>query len=229
MTSYQPRELTPRLLRTLRHWPIIVLSGLRQVGKSTLLQREQPLVEGRAYRTLDDFATLAAARANPEALLAEAVILDEVQHCPELLLALKGCVDQDRRTGRSRRWAGRQQKRQRHDSIPRSDPHADCPHPRWSAARAAGLSHQPAGAGRTPGGRVRPDSRLDQRLRTRIRRHPQGQPENPRLSILTHRLEKKRDSKTALIRVFLTTDKFRKAPRTARMYSCVLLCGWLKI
>lgn len=100
MTSYQPRELTPRLLRALRHLPIIVLSGLRQVGKSTLLQREQPLVEGRAYRTLDDFATLAAARANPEALLAEAVILDEVQRCPELLLALKGCVDQDRRPGR---------------------------------------------------------------------------------------------------------------------------------
>ena len=100
MTSYQPRELTPRLLRALRHLPIIVLSGLRQVGKSTLLQREQPLVEGRAYRTLDDFATLAAARANPEALLAEAVILDEVQRCPELLLALQGCVDQDRRPGR---------------------------------------------------------------------------------------------------------------------------------
>ena len=99
MTSYQPRELTPRLLRALRHLPIIVLSGLRQVGKSTLLQREQPLVEGHAYRTLDDFATLAAARANPEALLAEAVILDEVQRCPELLLALKGCVDRDRRPG----------------------------------------------------------------------------------------------------------------------------------
>lgn len=100
MTDYQPREITPRLLRALRHLPIIVLSGLRQVGKSTLLQHEQPLVEGRAYRTLDDFATLAAARANPEALLAEAVILDEVQRCPELLLALKGCVDQDRRPGR---------------------------------------------------------------------------------------------------------------------------------
>ena len=100
MTDYQPREIMPRLLRALRHLPIVVLSGLRQVGKSTLLQREQPLVEGHAYRTLDDFATLAAARANPEALLAEAVILDEVQRCPELLLALKGCVDRDRRPGR---------------------------------------------------------------------------------------------------------------------------------
>lgn len=100
MTDYQPREITPRLLRALRHLPIIVLSGLRQVGKSTLLQREQALGEGRVYRTLDDFATLAAARTNPEALLTEATILDEVQRCPELLLALKRSVDEGRRPGR---------------------------------------------------------------------------------------------------------------------------------
>ena len=84
MTGYLPRELTPRLLRALQHLPIVVLSGLRQTGKSTLLQHEPGLAWNRVYRTLDDFATLAAARANPEALLAEDAILDEVQRCPEL-------------------------------------------------------------------------------------------------------------------------------------------------
>ncbi|MFO1432240.1 MAG: ATP-binding protein [Candidatus Competibacteraceae bacterium] len=100
MTDYLPRELTPRLLRALQHLPVVVLSGLRQTGKSTLLQQEPELTQDRVYRTLDDFATLAAARANPEALLAEDAILDEVQRCPELLLSLKRRVDEQRRPGR---------------------------------------------------------------------------------------------------------------------------------
>ncbi len=100
MTSYLSREITPRLVRALRQLPVIVLSGLRQTGKSTLLQNEAQLTRGRAYRTLDDFATLAAAQANPEFLLEGNAILDEVQRCPELLVALKQNVDEQRRPGR---------------------------------------------------------------------------------------------------------------------------------
>jgi hypothetical protein len=100
MTDYLPREITHRLEQALRLLPVVVLSGLRQTGKSTLLQREQSLARGRTYRTLDDFATLAAAQANPESLLTDAAILDEVQRCPELLLALKKAVDEQRRPGR---------------------------------------------------------------------------------------------------------------------------------
>ncbi|MCK6485153.1 MAG: ATP-binding protein [Phycisphaerae bacterium] len=100
MTDYLPREIVPRLEQALRRLPVIVLSGLRQSGKSTLLQNELGLLRGHAYRTLDDFATLAAARANPESLLGEPAILDEVQRCPELLLALKRNVDEQRRPGR---------------------------------------------------------------------------------------------------------------------------------
>ena len=74
MTSYLPREITPRLVRALRSLPVVVLSGLRQSGKSTLLQNEDGLSRGHAYRTLDDFATLAAARSNPESLLESAVL-----------------------------------------------------------------------------------------------------------------------------------------------------------
>ncbi len=100
MTGYLSREITPRLVRALRQLPVVVLSGLRQTGKSTLLQNEAGLTHGHAYRTLDDFATLAAARANPESLLESATILDEVQRCPELLVALKQNVDEQRRPGR---------------------------------------------------------------------------------------------------------------------------------
>lgn len=100
MTAYLPREIVPRLERAMRQLPVVVLSGLRQAGKSTLLQQEASLAQGRAYRTLDNFATLAAARANPESLLSTPAILDEVQRCPELLMSLKQSVDTQREPGR---------------------------------------------------------------------------------------------------------------------------------
>lgn len=100
MTAYLPREVVARLKRALQHLPVVVLSGLRQSGKSTLLQNEPGLARGHVYHTLDDFATLAAARSNPESLLERAAILDEAQRCPELLLALKRHVDEQRRPGR---------------------------------------------------------------------------------------------------------------------------------
>jgi len=65
MTDYLPREIVPRLNQALRLLPMVVVSGLRQTGKSTMLQREESLATGRIYRTLDDFATLAAAQAKP--------------------------------------------------------------------------------------------------------------------------------------------------------------------
>lgn len=100
MTDYLPREITPRLVKALERLPVVVLSGLRQTGKSTLLQHEESIASGRTYRTLDDFATLAAAQSNPESLLADPAILDEVQRCPELLIAIKQSVDAERRPGR---------------------------------------------------------------------------------------------------------------------------------
>jgi predicted AAA+ superfamily ATPase len=100
MTDYREREITTRILRALNSLPVVVVSGLRQAGKSTLLQHEPGIASGHAYRTLDDFATLSSARSNPEALLSQPVILDEVQRCPELLVAIKRAVDQNRAKGR---------------------------------------------------------------------------------------------------------------------------------
>lgn len=100
MTEYLLREITPRLERAQRQLPVIVVSGLRQAGKSTLLQNEPALAKKHVYRTLDDFATLAAAQANPESLLVDDAIFDEVQRCPELLIAIKKSVDERRKAGR---------------------------------------------------------------------------------------------------------------------------------
>jgi uncharacterized protein len=101
MTDYLARELAPRLTQALRRLPVVVLSGPRQVGKSTLLLND-PLLSRRTYRTLDEFAVLAAMQRDPEQALADIadLTLDEVQKCPELLVAIKLAVDRQRQAGR---------------------------------------------------------------------------------------------------------------------------------
>ena len=95
------RDLIPALSAALDDMPVVVLTGMRQTGKSTLLTSADRL-RGRRYATLDDFAQLEAARADPEGFLtdSESLSIDEVQRAPELLLAVKRVVDRDRRPGR---------------------------------------------------------------------------------------------------------------------------------
>jgi uncharacterized protein len=98
--TYLPRELSRRVERALQALPVVVVTGLRQTGKTTFLRRD-PKLSGRRYLSLDDFATLEAARRDPEALLAgpEPLTIDEAQRCPELLTALKRRVDRRRVNG----------------------------------------------------------------------------------------------------------------------------------
>lgn len=81
--------------------PVVVVTGLRQTGKSTFLQHE-PGLAGRRYLSLDEFALLDAAQRDPEAFVrAESPLtIDEAQRRPELLAAIKREVDRDRRPGR---------------------------------------------------------------------------------------------------------------------------------
>lgn len=92
--NYKPRLLAELLRKVSKDHPIVVLSGARQVGKSTLLQNESPFKDWR-YITLDDYDVLAQARKEPSALWAgsENVILDEVQKSPQLMDAVKQVVD----------------------------------------------------------------------------------------------------------------------------------------
>ena len=96
-----PRLLAPPLAKALRSFPVVVLGGSRQTGKSTLA-RLGGVGRGRAYLSLDDIDVLDRARRAPEALVRDAarLTLDEVQRAPELLLAVKREVDEDRRPGR---------------------------------------------------------------------------------------------------------------------------------
>lgn len=91
---YYPRWLTEHLKDALETHAVIVLTGARQVGKSTLLRNEEPFRSWRYY-TLDDLYTLDQARTNPTSLWAgtENIVLDEVQRAPEVLLAVKQAVD----------------------------------------------------------------------------------------------------------------------------------------
>lgn len=93
--EYFPRWLTANLQEAVRHHPIVVLTGARQVGKSTLLRQTWPFASWQYY-TLDDFDVLQQAERDPRALWAGAsnIVLDEVQKAPTLLPAIKQAVDQ---------------------------------------------------------------------------------------------------------------------------------------
>ena len=93
---YYPRWITPLLQDALNTHPVLVLTGARQVGKSTLLNKELPFAEWR-YHTLDNLDTLAQAQSDPASLWAGSnrVVLDEVQRVPSVLLAVKQAVDED--------------------------------------------------------------------------------------------------------------------------------------
>ncbi len=87
--------MTPLLQAACEAHPVVVLTGARQVGKSTTLRRAEPFA-GWRYHTMDDFDTLRQVRENPGSLWAGAheVVLDEVQKTPKLLPAIKRAVDE---------------------------------------------------------------------------------------------------------------------------------------
>ncbi|MGB9750773.1 MAG: hypothetical protein C0183_18170 [Roseiflexus castenholzii] len=91
---YYERWLTAALQKDCRDHQIIVLTGARQVGKSTLLAHAEPFRYGRSH-TMDDFEVLDQATRAPEALWSgtDHVVLDEVQKAPKLLQAVKIAVD----------------------------------------------------------------------------------------------------------------------------------------
>lgn len=103
-TVLHPRGITDALLATLTEAPVVALTGPRQSGKSTLVRDMIADRHPAAYVTLDDFAMLESALADPQgfvnALGDGPVIIDEVQLAPDLFRAIKLSVDRDRRPGR---------------------------------------------------------------------------------------------------------------------------------
>jgi predicted AAA+ superfamily ATPase len=99
MNKKHSRWMEPLLARALGAFPVVVVAGSRQVGKTTLVRELYP-GPPRRYHTLDSLDVLLQAKENPESLLEELpVTLDEVQRAPELLLAVKRAVDRKRVAG----------------------------------------------------------------------------------------------------------------------------------
>jgi len=82
---------------------VVLISGARQTGKSTLAMSIARDEHPADYVTLDDDAQRAAAQADPRGFLARRpgpIVIDEIQRAPELLLAIKMAVDFDNTPGR---------------------------------------------------------------------------------------------------------------------------------
>jgi len=95
LENYIRREIEPEIRAAAAQFPVLVLTGARQTGKSTLLRHIFPEAD---YVTLDDPLTRQAAQEDPRTFLARAsqIIVDEIQRFPELLPRIKIAVDADR-------------------------------------------------------------------------------------------------------------------------------------
>jgi predicted AAA+ superfamily ATPase len=97
---YIERAVEGTIRKVSRTFPVLLVTGARQVGKTTLLLKLAE--EGRAYVTLDDPETRRMAKADPALLLqryAPPLIIDEIQYAPELLPYIKMSVDKSRANG----------------------------------------------------------------------------------------------------------------------------------
>ncbi len=96
------RWLTERVVRMMGVFPVVMLQGARQVGKTTLARQLITCEHLKHYYSFDDHATLEAARLDPVGFveaLPTGSVLDEVQRAPDTLLALKARIDRQRAVG----------------------------------------------------------------------------------------------------------------------------------
>ena len=99
--SYIRRSLEKIVLQVTKEYPVVLLSGPRQVGKTTMLKK---LMEGteRNYVSLDDLQERELARTDPELFLQlhkPPILIDEVQYAPELFPYIKIIVDKEQKRG----------------------------------------------------------------------------------------------------------------------------------
>lgn len=92
--SYHPRHIEAKLKRFASSFKIVLVTGARQVGKSTLLNHVYPNYQHLVFDPSQDRYN---ARTDPDLFLKNfkaPLLLDEIQYVPELLPNLKRQVDQ---------------------------------------------------------------------------------------------------------------------------------------
>ena len=90
------RKIIDKLQDGIRYFPAIVITGARQVGKTTLIKK---LLPDYSYVTLDRPLAAEQAEVDPEAFLKAhpaPVIIDEIQYAPSLFRYLKIKIDEKR-------------------------------------------------------------------------------------------------------------------------------------
>lgn len=99
--NYISRNLEKVVAEVTKEYPVVLVTGPRQVGKTTMLQK---LMEGtrRSYVSLDDLNERSIAKNDPELFLQlhkPPVLIDEVQYAPELFTYIKIYVDRNHNPG----------------------------------------------------------------------------------------------------------------------------------
>ncbi len=95
-----PRFIERQLRQALSDTRVVLITGPRQAGKTTLAGKLAR--DDMPFLTLDDDTTLDTAQRDPVGFVRglDRAIIDEVQRAPRLLLAIKRSVDIDKRPGR---------------------------------------------------------------------------------------------------------------------------------
>lgn len=93
--EYIYREITPAVERGANYFPVVVITGPRQSGKSTLCRH---VFDSYSKYNLEDIALRESIMLDPKAFIrscGKEVIIDEVQHLPELLSYIQIEVDEN--------------------------------------------------------------------------------------------------------------------------------------
>ncbi len=97
---YIKRDLEKAIKEASANFRVVLLTGPRQVGKTTLLEHIEK--GSRSYVTLDDMNQRIAAREDPAGFIDRLqlpVLIDEVQYAPELFPYIKMYVDKQKTPG----------------------------------------------------------------------------------------------------------------------------------